>query len=91
MYIVTCTIVFIIHENRLLCTGPCFENNGRPTGSDSSAPQLECDDDSGNFEAQQNSDTEQWCVFPMNGMEIPRTRRDMSRSLDCNRMGKFVQ
>lgn len=81
----------MIIKYRLLCAGPCFDNNGRPTGSDSSARRLECDDDSGNFEAQQNSDMEQWCVSPMNGTEIPGTRRDMSRSLDCNRMGKLVQ
>ena len=84
-------IVFIIHESCLLCAGPCFENNGRQTGSDSSAHQLEYDDDSGNFEAQQSSDTEQWCVLLMNGMEIPGTRRDMSKSLDCNRIGKLIQ
>ena len=74
----------------LLCAGPCFENDRRPMGSDNSAPQLECDDDSGNFEARQNNGTHHWCVYPMNGMEIPGTRRDRSMRLNCGRMGKLV-
>ena len=74
----------------LLCTGPCFDNNRRPMGSDDSAPQLECDDDNGNFEARQRNDRQHWCVSPMNGMEIPGTRRNRSMRLDCIRMGKPV-
>ena len=58
-------------------------------GSDNSAPQLECDDDSGNFEARQNNDRQHWCVSPMSGMEIPGTRRDRSMRLNCDRMGMY--
>ena len=72
----------------MLCiAGPCFENNRRPTGSNT-GPELECDDDSGYFEAQQYSDREHWCAFPENGTEIPNTRRSRSMRLNCREMGK---
>ena len=67
--------------------GPCFENNRRPIGSNS-GPQLECDDDSGDFEARQDDDREHWCVFPENGTEINNTRRSRSMRLNCREMGK---
>ena len=74
----------------LYCIGPCFENNRRPVGSSDTVPQLECDDDNGYFEAEQENETYHWCVFPMNGTEIDNTRRPRSMRLDCDRMGKFV-
>lgn len=68
-------------------TGPCFENNRRPIGSDN-GPELDCDDDSGEFEPRQRNDMQHWCVHPMNGTEIPNTRRSRSMRLDCREIGK---
>lgn len=81
---------YYMYRIHFLFTGPCFENNRRPTGSDGSSPQLDCDDDSGQFEPRQDNDREHWCVFPMNGTEIPNTRRERSRRLDCREMSKLV-
>lgn len=87
---INCIAFYHTYNLCLFCAGPCFENDRRPMGSDNSAPQLKCNNDSGNFEARQNNDRQQWCVSPMNGMEILGTRRNRSMRLDCNRMGKLV-
>lgn len=74
----------MLRTENLFMLGPCFNNDRRAIGDAFSGPQLECDDDSGEFEVHQEDDRDHWCVFPMNGTEIPNTRRARSERLDCN-------
>ena len=51
-------------------------------------PTLECNID-GTYKTSQIDFTEQWCVFPNNGSEIPNTRTNIEREFPvyCDELG----